>query len=299
MAAMTINRGWVKPATILFASEVPANEMAFEFALAQAREFHSRLILFHAYDTLLVATTDLSGNGYYDHVAARAKKRNLEPFAERARRAAVECEVVVRTGPPPDQILAFAHERKVDRIVMGTHSPAGIDKLLLGVGSRGGVAQSRGAGVHRRGGGSEPRTTEFCHQDDSVRGEHARAERIGRGICRRACRSVRSRPDLAACDSAAGAYRGPGRGYIRCDRNEPTKPRAPRPAGAARDRNHRGARRSSRGVAQPESHPPHRLDCAGRSPGVGVWGCFARRARVQDAGRCEVPSDYALTGSIG
>src|SRR6185312_9310898 len=104
MAAMTINRRWVKPATILLASEVPANEIAFEFALAQAREFHSRLIIFHAYDTLLVATTDLSGNGYYDHVAARAKKRNLEPFAERARRAAaaVECEVVVRTGPPPD-----------------------------------------------------------------------------------------------------------------------------------------------------------------------------------------------------
>ena len=31
--------GWSKPSTIVFASEIPANEKAFAFALAQAAEF--------------------------------------------------------------------------------------------------------------------------------------------------------------------------------------------------------------------------------------------------------------------
>ena len=47
--------GWSKPSTILFASEIPANERAFNFALAQAQEFDAALVLFHVYDTLVVA----------------------------------------------------------------------------------------------------------------------------------------------------------------------------------------------------------------------------------------------------
>ncbi len=37
--ATHIQPGWSKPSTILFASEIPANEKAFAFALAQASEF--------------------------------------------------------------------------------------------------------------------------------------------------------------------------------------------------------------------------------------------------------------------
>ena len=40
--------------------------------------------------------------------------------------------MVVRPGLPADQILAFAREREIDRIVMGTHSPGPIGKLLVG-----------------------------------------------------------------------------------------------------------------------------------------------------------------------
>lgn len=128
-----VKPGWLKPATILFASEIPANEKAFEFALAQAREFGARLILFHAYDTLVVAASETSGIRYYDYAAAaRAEKQHLEPLAERVRAAGVQCEVMVRPGLPADQILEFAREREIDRIVMGTHSPGPIGKLLVG-----------------------------------------------------------------------------------------------------------------------------------------------------------------------
>lgn len=125
--------GWSKPSTILFASEVPANERAFSFALAQAREFGSDLILFHAFDTLVVAASEASGIRYYDYAAAaRTEKQHLEPLASRVREAGLNCEVVVRPGLPADEILAFTRERLIDRIVMGTHSPGPIGKLLVG-----------------------------------------------------------------------------------------------------------------------------------------------------------------------
>src|SRR5208337_1284673 len=44
----------------------------------------------------------------------------------------VECETVVRPGLAADQILSYQRERQLDRIVMGTHSPGPIGKLLVG-----------------------------------------------------------------------------------------------------------------------------------------------------------------------
>lgn len=125
--------GWSKPSTILFASEIPANEKAFSFALAQAVEFDAELILFHAYDTLVVSATESSSVLYYDAAAAsRAEMEHLEPLAERVRDAGVECKTVVRPGLAADQILCILRERQIDRIVMGTHSPGPIGKLLVG-----------------------------------------------------------------------------------------------------------------------------------------------------------------------
>jgi nucleotide-binding universal stress UspA family protein len=131
--AAVLKPGWSKPSTILFASEIPANEKAFSFTLAQAKEFGADLILFHAYDTLVVAASETSGIRYYDYAAAaRAEKHQLEPMAKRVRDAGLRCEIVARPGLAADQILAFLREREIDRIVMGTHSPGALGKLLVG-----------------------------------------------------------------------------------------------------------------------------------------------------------------------
>jgi nucleotide-binding universal stress UspA family protein len=132
MAAL-LKPGWSKPSTILFASEIPANEKAFAFALAQAVEFGAELILFHAYDTLVVAASETSSIRYYDSAAAaQIEVQHLEPLARRVREAGVDCEIVVRPGLVADQLLTLLHEREIDRIVMGTHSPGPIGKLLVG-----------------------------------------------------------------------------------------------------------------------------------------------------------------------
>jgi nucleotide-binding universal stress UspA family protein len=132
MAAL-LKPGWSKPSSILFASEIPANEKAFSFALAQAKEFGAELILFHAYDTLVATASETSGIRYYDYAAAaRSEKKHLEPLAQRVRDAGLVCEIVVRPGLPADEILAYSRERAIDRIVMGTHSPGALGKLLVG-----------------------------------------------------------------------------------------------------------------------------------------------------------------------
>lgn len=131
--ANVMKPGWSKPSTILYASEIPSNQKAFAFALAQALEFGANLIIFHAYDTLVVSASETAGIRYYDYAsAARTEKHQLEPLAQQAQAAGVKCEVVVRPGLPADQILAFTREREIDRIVMGTHSPGPIGKLLVG-----------------------------------------------------------------------------------------------------------------------------------------------------------------------
>ncbi len=131
--ATALKPEWSKPGTILFATEVPSNDKAFSYALAQAAEFGADLILFHAYDTLVVSSSEASGIRYYDYTtAAKAEIQHLEPLAERARAMGVRCEIIVRPGLPADQIVVLTHERKIDRILMGTHSPGPIGKLLVG-----------------------------------------------------------------------------------------------------------------------------------------------------------------------
>src|ERR1700751_361765 len=131
--ATVLKPGWSKPSTILFASEIPSNEKAFAFALAQASEFGADLVLFHVYDTLVVAASETSGIRYYDYAAAsRAEIKHLDPLVQRARGAGINGEVVVRPGLAADQILDYLRDRHTDRIVMGTHSPGPIGKLLVG-----------------------------------------------------------------------------------------------------------------------------------------------------------------------
>jgi len=132
MAAL-LKPGWIKPSSILFASEIPANQESFAFALAQAVEYGAKLILFHAYDMLVVSASEISSVVSYDGTAvAQAEIEHLEPLAQRVRDAGVECETVVRLGLPADQILTFLREREIDRIVMGTHSLGPIGRLLVG-----------------------------------------------------------------------------------------------------------------------------------------------------------------------
>jgi nucleotide-binding universal stress UspA family protein len=131
--AADIKPGWSKPSTILFAADYPADEKAFTFALAQASEFNAELILFHVFDgSDLPASAQPSLVGVNDFAAVRTAKLRLESLCRRAKDLGVRCKVVVRQGWPAERILSFLRERKIDRVVMGAHSPGPVGKLLVG-----------------------------------------------------------------------------------------------------------------------------------------------------------------------
>lgn len=127
-----LNPGWSRPSTILFASELVPEEKAFSFALAEAAALGADLIIFHALGGSDVAASEASVLCGYDYAAGRVEKLRLEPLAQRARDLLIHCTIVVRPGLPADQILTFLRERKIDRVVMGAHSPGPVGKLLVG-----------------------------------------------------------------------------------------------------------------------------------------------------------------------
>jgi hypothetical protein len=148
--ASRLKPGWSKPSAILFATEIPADEKAFAFALAQAVEFGAQMILFHAYDTLVVAASETSGIRYYDYAAAaEIEIEHLAPLARRVRDAGVQCETVVRPGLAADQVIAFVRERqgKQDSLSRPHRQAAG------GFSGRGRAAHRQGPGLHHRSGG--------------------------------------------------------------------------------------------------------------------------------------------------
>ncbi len=130
--SLTIKPGWSKPSTILFAAEFPADEKAFAFALAHAAEFGSNLIIFHAYSTVRKTGHSDTADRSDEYEGARAEKLFLDPLAQRARTLGIHSSIVVRPGFAAEQILAFLRWRRIDRVVMGAHSPGPFGKLLVG-----------------------------------------------------------------------------------------------------------------------------------------------------------------------
>ena len=217
--AATLKPGWSKPSTILFASEIPANEKALSFALAQAREFGANLILFHAYDTMVVAASETSGIRYYDYAAAaRAEIEHLEPLAEQIRAEGISLRNRRASRPcrRPDSRLSARAGR-------GSHCDGNAfsrsDRQAAGrIGGRSGAAHCQGSGVHRRPGCRRWRSTATlppapsCAPSACMRS----SEMIVR-LCRRAGGQHHARLDAAACDPAPGTSRGSGRPHHRRD----------------------------------------------------------------------------------
>jgi nucleotide-binding universal stress UspA family protein len=127
-----IRHGWSKPSTILFATEFPANEKAFAFAVAEAIECGSELIIFHAYDHGGASAPGTPGNRRHHYAAARIAKKQFEPLALRARELGIECRIAVRPGQAADEILNFLRGRRIGRLVIGARTPGPTGKLLVG-----------------------------------------------------------------------------------------------------------------------------------------------------------------------
>lgn len=61
-----------------------------------------------------------------------AANRAVDDVRERGEAADLEVRTEVRRGTPHEEILAYAADRDVDLIVMGTHGRSNLDRVLLG-----------------------------------------------------------------------------------------------------------------------------------------------------------------------
>lgn len=124
---------WIHPAVILIATDLSDLDRLMPFALEQAQEAHSRLILLHAIASSATMTVDAVGMPYYDPSGAlEVAEKVLRPWCDAARRRGVECNSIVREGHPAQQIAAAARQFQVDRIILGTRGRGRLGKMLLG-----------------------------------------------------------------------------------------------------------------------------------------------------------------------
>lgn len=69
---------------------------------------------------IIVEALEDAGQAATERIESAAADENLDVVAE------------VRQGTPEDDILAYADERDIDLVVMGTHGRDGLDRVLLG-----------------------------------------------------------------------------------------------------------------------------------------------------------------------
>ncbi|HLY41937.1 MAG TPA: universal stress protein [Terracidiphilus sp.] len=122
--ATVLKASWSKPSAILFASEFPANERVFASALAQAAGAGAKLIMLH------VRPSQSADPHLADH--SHAILGHFDFLVERAQNRGVTCVMICRSGHPETEIFKFLHEKNIDRLVIGAHTPGPIGKVLIG-----------------------------------------------------------------------------------------------------------------------------------------------------------------------
>jgi len=121
---------------ILFATDFSeSSEHAFEYALALAQQFKSRLIILH----VINEPVDLRGF-YVPHVSFENLEKEIEEGAQQM--MAKFCsthitdyanyETLIVTGIPYEEVLKYAEKNQASIIVLGTQGRSGIDHLLFG-----------------------------------------------------------------------------------------------------------------------------------------------------------------------
>jgi len=121
---------------ILYATDFSeSSEHAFQYALALAQQFKSRLIILH----VINEPVDLRGF-YVPHVSFENLEKEIEQGAQKmmAKFCAshitdfTDYQTDIVTGIPYEEILKRAETDQVSFIVLGTQGRSGIDHLLFG-----------------------------------------------------------------------------------------------------------------------------------------------------------------------
>ena len=111
------------------------SKVAVDYAVALGKVFHSVVTLFHVQElpgsmNAIVPGADKVIDTANEHGAAIHRLEALR--AEVRRDFDVEMPVVVLSGSPEREIVAYSLGGRFDMIVMGTHGRTGVKRVLMG-----------------------------------------------------------------------------------------------------------------------------------------------------------------------
>jgi nucleotide-binding universal stress UspA family protein len=117
----------------MVATDLSDLDRLMPFALQQAHETQARIILLHVLGAGAGFAPDAVGMPPYDPAGAiEFAIKTLEPWRMKACGQEIACDVIVREGYPPQQIVTAARQFRADRLLLGTRSRSKVSKLLLG-----------------------------------------------------------------------------------------------------------------------------------------------------------------------
>ena len=121
---------------ILFATDLTEfSEYAFDYALTLAKEFNAKLLIVHVINQPLGLQDYYALQISFDTIMEEVKKgaeKMLDEFCDKKLSGYDNYEKFIVSGIPDIEILNKADTEKVDLIVVGTHSRAGVDRFLFG-----------------------------------------------------------------------------------------------------------------------------------------------------------------------
>jgi nucleotide-binding universal stress UspA family protein len=107
-----------------------------EFAIYAAKKFGAQLCFFHV-SRLYETKTEVELVGFPSVKRAESKiiskgEEKMAQLVESLRPQCGDCSSKVVQGEVVDEIIAYAKKENIDLIVIGTHGPKNLDKMLLG-----------------------------------------------------------------------------------------------------------------------------------------------------------------------
>ena len=104
-----------------------------EFAIEISKKLEARITFVHVAESIL-ADSLLNAESYkkLDATISAHAASQMDALLEKNKETCPGCGGVVLRGDTVDGIVAYAEDKGIDLIVMGTHGAKGIEKILLG-----------------------------------------------------------------------------------------------------------------------------------------------------------------------
>jgi universal stress protein A len=127
------------PRRILAATDFSTSaDLALDMAVPMARDLRAELILLHVTAPVMVLPPPfelLSMPTLFPDLPRRIDEQ-MATRAAKAKEAGVTCQIELRDGNPPAEIVRLAEELSVELVVVGTHGHGGLGHLLGSVAER-------------------------------------------------------------------------------------------------------------------------------------------------------------------